>query len=122
MDFMPKPQLQQPQQQKPKITLASKVVLAAGLFLSVLLVLLAPKPFNIWAGLYFVVVTSLASYNVNCAQVGHCYLWAWVLTSIFIVSVIMSVVALSTMKSNKALDTIIKSAKKTASSAKKFTK
>lgn len=66
------------------ITFNAFLTLVAGLILSVVLVFTIPT-YGIFAGLYILLLFSLLAYNVNCVQVGHCYLWAWILTVVYLV-------------------------------------
>jgi len=74
---------------KLKITLPSLIVAVAGLVLAVV----ASIAVNIWAGLGTALVMFIASFNVNCAVVGHCTTWAWLLTSIYFIYAILVIIA-----------------------------
>lgn len=93
-----------------EITLQSKIILVAGIILSITIAIFAPRPYNIWIAIYFLFVAMIAAYNVNCAQVGHCYTWAWILTVTYVLSVILML--LGSFFSKKIGSTITKSVKK----------
>jgi hypothetical protein len=46
---------------------------------------------NIMVGLVVLPSFFIASYNVNCATVGHCTTWAWILTTLYVIYVLFAV-------------------------------
>lgn len=66
-----------------KITHNAHLTLVAGLILS--LTFAFTIPYGVFVGLYTLLMFTLLSYNVNCVQVGHCTLWAWILTAVYVV-------------------------------------
>lgn len=81
-----------------KISLAAFLSLIAGIIVAILTMVAAPKPFGIFAGLLLLGGACLASYNVNCTQVGHCHVWAWVLTAVYIVGAVSAIIGFMTNK------------------------
>jgi hypothetical protein len=77
-----------------KISRAAFYTLVAGILFALTISLFIP--YGGFIGLYILLVFLLMSYNVNCAQVGHCHVWAWILTTIYIVYVILSVIIILT--------------------------
>ena len=65
------------------ISLASVIVLVSAIILSI--VLMFASPYGFIASLGVLLGGTLAAYNVNCAQVGQCHTWAWILTSFYVV-------------------------------------
>jgi hypothetical protein len=103
-----------------KISLASFLSLIAGIIVAVLTIFVAPKPFGIFFGLVLLGSACLAAYNVNCTQVGHCHVWAWILAVIYIIG---AVGAIGKFVSNKPIqDARIESFKSAMSSKKSSVK
>ena len=69
---------------KLKISLQSLIIVIGGIFLSLILSVFL----NIWVGLGLLPIFLLSAYNVNCTLVGHCTIWAWILTSLFLIQVL----------------------------------
>lgn len=112
-----------------KVSRASFCVLLAGITVSILLAIFLPLPLpvSILIAIYVLLMALLAAYNVNCVQVGHCKVWAWILTGLYIFSVAISALVLlmkndewaniympkaSNMPVEKGLKSISKSLKK----------
>lgn len=79
-----------------KITLAAFVTLVAGLVLAVALFFVGS--FGPILSVYVLLVFMLLSYNVNCAQLGHCKVWAWFLTIVYVFYALVIVFATFTKK------------------------
>ena len=79
-----------------KITLAALITLISGLVLAV--VFLFMGRFGLILSMWVLLLFVLASYNVNCAQMGHCRVWAWTLTILYVVYVTIIAVAALTKK------------------------
>lgn len=79
-----------------KVSRASFCVLLAGITVSILLAIFLPLPLpvSILIAIYVLLMALLAAYNVNCVQVGHCKVWAWILTGLYIFSVAISALVL----------------------------
>ena len=73
------------------MTLSSFIVLIAGLLLVIITLILSPTTLGLISATSFALVSILGAYNINCAQLGHCQVWAWILTSLYIVGVCLSV-------------------------------
>ena len=69
---------------KLKISYPSFIMAISGIVVSIILSFFI----NIWFGISVLPVFLLAAYNVNCSIVGHCYVWAWILTSLFLLQLI----------------------------------
>ena len=54
------------------------IIAVTGIVLSIAVTLYVPKLFV--ASLVMLAVFFVAAYNANCAVVGHCNVWAWVLS------------------------------------------
>ena len=63
-----------------KITHNAYLTLLAGLVLSLTFAFTIPH--GVFIGLYILLMFTLLAYNVNCDQVGHCSMWAWILTCV----------------------------------------
>jgi hypothetical protein len=79
-----------------KISRAAFYTLFAGVVFAIVISVFIP--YGIFIGVYILLVFLLLSYNVNCAQVGHCYVWAWILTFIYVTYVSLSVLIIITNK------------------------
>jgi hypothetical protein len=99
-----------------KISRAAFYTLVSGIFLS--LVVSVFVPYGFFIGVYILLVVLLASYNVNCAQVGHCHVWAWILTIIYIVYVSISIIII--IANPEAWASIVFRTNKTSVSAPKL--
>ena len=100
-----------------KISLAAFLSLIAGIIVAILAIVTAPKPFGIFFGLVLLGSACLASYNVNCSQVGHCHVWAWILTVIYVFGAVGAIISFMTNKPIKT-DARIESFKSALSSKK----
>lgn len=81
---------------KNKITLTAFLTFLAGLVLAVILPFVGS--YGIFLSIYVLLLFVLLAYNVNCAQVGHCHVWAWVLTLVYVGYVALAVVLIFTKK------------------------
>ena len=81
----------------PKVILVGKFALTLPAFITAILGLVLGVAIsftmNLWAGLFIVAAFFLAAYNVNCAVVGKCVAWAWVLTGVYMLYAIPTVLA-----------------------------
>ena len=68
-----------------KVSRASFYILITGVIIATILAIFLPFPFNIFISILVLVFSIMNAYTINCAQVGHCKIWSWILTSIFIV-------------------------------------
>lgn len=67
-----------------KVTWAAFINLIAGIILSSVLAINIPDigPF---IGLFVLLLWMILTYNINCAQIGHCKKWAWILTIFYLI-------------------------------------
>jgi type III secretory pathway component EscU len=72
------------------ITIASLITFCCGIIVA--LMLLFVGPYGIFMSVYVLLLFLVLAYNVNCAQVGHCNTWAWVLTAIYIFYTVIAVI------------------------------
>lgn len=86
-------------------------VLFFGLIFSIIIMFTAPKYSGIIAGPIVFLVVILLTYNINCFMVGHCQIWAWMLTVLYILFIILAVISML-FKSETVMDDIAKSISK----------
>jgi len=67
------------------ITIPALITAISGLILGIILAF----KINMYMGLILLPVILIAAYNVNCAIVGHCTTWAWILTGVYMLYVLM---------------------------------
>lgn len=66
-----------------RLALPAFITLVCGVIMSIGLMITNP---TMWVtSLLIMAVFIIAAYNVNCAIVGKCNAWAWVLVSVYIV-------------------------------------
>jgi hypothetical protein len=73
------------------VTMASFIILMAGLVVVTIVIILSPNPVGLVSALFLALSSVLAAYNVNCAQLGQCQVWAWVLTGLYVLGVTLSI-------------------------------
>lgn len=66
-----------------KITLAAFITFVAGIFVAI--ALLFAGSIGPMMSLFTLFVFMILSYNVNCLQLGHCNIWAWFLTIVYVI-------------------------------------
>jgi hypothetical protein len=59
--------------------------LITGAIISLILAIFLPFPYSIIISVLVLLFSIMNAYTINCAQVGHCKIWAWILTSVFVV-------------------------------------
>jgi hypothetical protein len=79
-----------------KMTRSALITLTAGLILSLSVAIFVPH--GVFIGLFMFLGFIIAAYNLNCVVVGKCTTWALVLTAVYIVYVLMSLIMLFTNK------------------------
>jgi hypothetical protein len=99
-----------------KISLNAYIILIAGLIMCIILIFVAPYG-PLVASISFLLVIA-AAYNVNCVQVGHCKIWAWVLTIAYIIFCIVNVMTMYATKKGKNMINAASSSSKKSSSSK----
>jgi len=70
---------------KLKLTLPAMITVVGGMVVG----LITALKFSWLAGIIMILVFFVAAYNINCATVGHCTTWAWVLTIIYLINVLI---------------------------------
>lgn len=85
---------------KIEMTRASFIVLLVGICTSVACLIIAPNLVGVIMAIYFLLSVILVAYNINCTQLGKCYTWAWILTVVYILGAVLSVIKIVKMKSN----------------------
>jgi len=83
-----------------KVTRAAFYTLVAGVVFALVVAFTTP----VWGPIVAIVtllIWMLAAYNVNCVQVGHCYTWGWVLTTVYLVTVSFALVKLFLLDGKK---------------------
>ena len=93
------------------ISRAALIALSLGILASIIILIVSPNVYGAMVAIYILLVAMLVSYNINCNLLGHCKVFAWVLTVLYTISLVSSV-AFFTMQTFKA--------KGTASAAPKF--
>jgi hypothetical protein len=83
------------------MSLASCIVLAVGLTFSIVILFALPNVFGLIMGSYILLSVVLIAYNINCVQLGHCKIWAWVLTAVYIFGVVSSMLMYYNKSQNK---------------------
>jgi hypothetical protein len=68
-----------------KVSRASFFILITGAIISLILAIFLPFPYSIIISVLVLLFSIMNAYTINCAQVGHCKIWAWILTSVFVV-------------------------------------
>lgn len=68
-----------------KVSRASFFILITGAIISLILAIFLPFPYSIAISVLVLLFSIMNAYTINCTQVGHCKIWAWILTSVFIV-------------------------------------
>ena len=81
---------------KMNVSLAAFITLIVGILASLLIIFISPNAIGIIFAIYILLSVLLTSYNINCTQLGHCKLWAWTLTVLFIISVSSAALAFAT--------------------------
>lgn len=71
-----------------EVTVPALIVASIGLLTGLAVVLIHPNMVPV--GLIVVASTFLQAYNINCAVVGKCNAWAWVLGGLFILHTAVS--------------------------------
>jgi hypothetical protein len=79
-----------------KLTLAAFITLLSGVVLALGIALLGGA--FTFVSLYVLLLFVVIAYNVNCAQVGHCKVWAWFLTIVYVVYASIFTLAILTNK------------------------
>jgi hypothetical protein len=70
-----------------EISMQAFITAMAGLVLGVAMSTLV----NVWSGFLIVAVFFVAAYNVNCAVVGKCINWSWILVAVYVLYAIAMV-------------------------------
>jgi hypothetical protein len=84
-----------------RISLNAYIILIVGFIVCIILIFMPPYgPFAAAILLLFVVI---AAYNVNCLLVGHCKIWAWVVTIVYIIFSIVNIMTVYA-RNKKGLD------------------
>ena len=73
-----------------KLSLAAFITLVAGMCVSLLLLILAPNIYGALSMIYILLVAILFAYGINCTLLGHCKVFAWVLTILYTLSAVSS--------------------------------
>ena len=94
------------------MTLASFIVVVGGFLLATVIIALSPSSVGIFSALFILLGSVLSAYNINCAQLGHCQTWAWVLTTLYILGVILSMFSVFRFKTVDKIVGKVKSFKK----------
>lgn len=68
-----------------KVSRASFFILITGVIIAAILAIFLPFPYSIVISVLVLLFSIMNAYTINCTQVGHCKIWAWILTSVFIV-------------------------------------
>ena len=92
-----------------RITYNAYLTLLAGLVMSLTFAFTIPH--GVFIGLYILLMFTLLAYNVNCVQVGHCSMWAWILTAVYVIYAVI-VVAFLIFKKDTVVANIAKKLKK----------
>ena len=66
------------------LSMQAVVVVACGLVFG----LVVGLTYNVVAGLIVILPFFMGAYTVNCTIVGHCTVWAWILTIIYVINVL----------------------------------
>lgn len=77
-----------------KVSRASFYILITGMIVAIILAIFLPFPYNIFISIGCLLIVIMQSYTINCTQVGHCKIWAWILTSVFIFYICMYTIIL----------------------------
>ena len=77
-----------------QVSVNAVIVLSLGLMMSVVMLLL-PSGKRAVAALSMLLTTCVVSYNINCSLVGHCAVWAWILTAVFVTDMALVFVYIS---------------------------
>ena len=76
-----------------RVSLSAVLTFGAGLVIAAAVALVSPM-----ASLAALLAFAVAAYNVNCAHVGRCHVFAWVLTALYLVYAAVVLVAVLTGK------------------------
>jgi len=68
-----------------KVSRASFFILITGVIIAAILAIFLPFPYSIVISVLVLLFSIMNAYTINCTQVGHCKIWAWILTSVFVV-------------------------------------
>jgi hypothetical protein len=74
-----------------RVSLSAVLTLGAGLVIAAAVALVSPA-----ASLVSLLVFAVAAYNVNCAHVGRCHVFAWALTALYLLYAAVVLVAVLT--------------------------
>ena len=74
-----------------QITQPAFITLVIGLTTAILI-----SFFDLFTGLSIFLVFLIASYNVNCVEVGHCQTWARMIVAFYIIYIVYVVMVFST--------------------------
>ena len=91
-----------------KITVSAFTTLCVGVVACIVMFFMGKL--GMIFSIVILVSSSIAAYNINCAQLGHCSVWAWILVALNAFWVYMFIIRFILMKST--LPTLIKKAKK----------
>ena len=81
------------------MSLTAFIIALMGVVVSLVIVVSFPK---IWPfGVLFMLMTFLGAYNVNCVVYGHCKVFAWFLTVMFLLNAVT--IFFSAAQLNKAV-------------------
>jgi hypothetical protein len=88
----PAPEPQRPLLERLRVTPQALTVAVSGLLLSFLLSYMAQLavPWGWAVGLLILPLFLLGAYSVNCMVVGDCVVWAWILTALYVVNVLLT--------------------------------
>ena len=106
-----------------QITVASLITFSCGVIIA--LMLLFTGPYGIFVSLYVLLLFVVLAYNVNCAQVGHCTVWAWVLTAVYLFYTVVAVLLFifnypafrTAMKGTMSKNTVVNGSARSSSSS-----
>ena len=73
------------------VSVAAFATLLAGVVSALALLILVPNMVGVAAAPLVLAVACLVAYNVNCAQVGHCHVWAWILTVLYVLGAVSNI-------------------------------
>ena len=67
-----------------KLSMQAVVVAACGIVFG----LVVGLTYNVVVGLIAILPFFMGAYTVNCTVVGHCTVWAWILTIVYVINVL----------------------------------